>query len=297
MSRMLTERVLDRLWREAGQRLGKDLHCADLAHEEDGRESISGNMPWARVCASYAHGSIESRQFRRLKAVRSVVETVGITEARHYAARIREWAAGWLDHPQVRAIDDWGDPIRCPAILLGTSRAFSPTTLRYLATALWLKRSGKLPPNSEILEIGVGFGGLAAMNALVSGSTTVLVDLPQVEQAAVRMMHELGMGEHVVRSTSLGNTDTVQLLVSNYAFSELSSSLQDDYLRDHLTRARHGAMVSNAAVFSDRIGGRTDEEIVRWLNEGGIPALMEDAETQELLTQVDTLCGVHLIHW
>jgi hypothetical protein len=113
--------------------------------------------------------------------VRDVVETVGPVDGRFYAQKIREWGPEWLINEAVIEIDRWGNPIRWPKWLLGTSNSFSPTTLRYLATALWLKRTGYLVQKSNILEIGVGFGGLAAMNAIVSGAVTTLVDLPQVE--------------------------------------------------------------------------------------------------------------------
>jgi hypothetical protein len=254
-------------------------------------------MPWASVCGAYADGTLDGRHFRRLKAVKHVVETVGITEARFYVQRIKEWGPKWLDHPMVLRLDDWGDPIRCPAMLLGTSRPFSPTTLRYLATALWLERSGKMTPGAQIHEIGVGFGGLAAMNAIVSGTTTFLVDLPQVERAAIRMLSELGLNGSAMRANEADRKEDIPLVISNYAFSELSAGLQDDYLAHYLIRAKHGVIVSNAAVFSSHIGGRTDQEIVNWLRGADISVSMEDFRDNDLLTPIDALCDVRLIHW
>jgi hypothetical protein len=226
--------------------------------------------------------------------VNQVVETVGVTEARFYVRRIREWGGEWLGHPKVGILDDWGNPIRCPRLLLGTSRAFSPTTLRYLATALWLQRSGKLAAGSEITEIGVGFGGLAAMNALVSGVSTKLVDLPQVEQAALRMMSENGLAQFASPSARSGPSAS-PLVISNYAFTELSAPLQDEYLDRYLRHARHGIIVSNAAVFAASIGGRNDDDIVAWLRNAGIPAVIE--RENDLLSPIDELCRVSMIHW
>ena len=86
-------------------------------------------------------------------------------------------------------------------------------------------------------------------------------------------------------------------MISNYAFSELSTATQDDYLERYLRHARHGVIVSNAAVFAHHIGGRTDVELVQWLRNARIPASIKDEQTCDLLTPIDALCGVRLIHW
>jgi hypothetical protein len=294
MKRPLMDRIQDRVWREVGQRLALETDVSLMAREGGDDASISGNMPWTKVCSALADGTLDSRDFRRLKAVRQVVETVGPSDARFYAQRIREWGGGWLEDPRVVAFDDWGNPIRCPRLLLGTPKPFSPTTLRYLATALWLQRSHKLPTGSVVLEIGVGFGGLAAMNHLVSESLSVLVDLPQVEQAARRMLEEIGMSGHAEKAKDDSET-SIPLVISNYAFTELSTALQDAYLEKYLKQAAHGMIMSNAGVFASSIGGRTDGELVDWLRDSGIAASLES--DHELLSPTDMLGGVRLIHW
>lgn len=251
-------------------------------------------MPWIDACAAYADGRIDSHDFRRLRAVTSVVETVGLTDARFYAERIREWGGDWLQNPEVKVIDAWGNPIRCPRLLLGTNRAFSPTTLRYLATALWLNREGYINRETRIVEIGVGFGGLTAMNAVVSGAKTFLVDLPQVSRSTLRMLSENNLEGYGIHDGESKPTE-IDLVISNYAFTELSADLQDTYLRQYLLPAKHGVIISNAAVFSTSIKGRDDEQLITWLNAAGIPAIAESSNT--LLSPIDALCGVRMIRW
>lgn len=241
-----------------------------------------------------AEGKLDASRFRRLRAVKNVVETVGLSDARFFANRIHDWGGKWLESPMVAALDDWGDPIRCPRLLLGTHRPYSPTTLRYLATALWLKKSGILPEASWIVEIGVGFGGLAAMNSLVSGTVTTLVDLPQVGRAAMHMLKDCVM-EHAARIADGAPGSDIPLVISNYAFSELSAKVQDEYLINYLLPSERGFIISNAGIFASSIGGRTDDELVAWLNEAGIPAQISD--DCDLLSPIDKLCGVRLIHW
>lgn len=293
MKRRLLDRLQDRAWREAGEFLSS-RHAPRAAAADGPSSSVSGNMPWASACADLADGKLASRNFRRTPAVRDIVETVGATDGRFYAGRIREWDAGWLTDPTVGRIDAWGDPIRWPGFLLGTGKAFSPTTLRYLATALWLKRGGYLEKGSHIAEIGVGFGGLAAMNALVSETVTTLVDLPQVERSAMRMLIDNGLGGHARLGAEHPGTDA-RLVISNYAFTELDASLQKDYFERYLKPAPHGVIISNSAVFAESIRGHSDGELVAWFQAEGLPAKLESAN--DLLSPCDHLCGVTLIHW
>ncbi|MES2922000.1 MAG: hypothetical protein V4819_10650 [Verrucomicrobiota bacterium] len=294
MKRRLLDRIHDRAWREAGEFLSSRRDREVVAETVDQSSSISANMPWVTVCADFADGKLGSHNFRRNPSVRDIVETVGATDGRFYAARIREWDAGWLANRSVLAIDAWGNPIRWPGVLLGTSRAFSPTTLRYLATALWLRRSGYLEKGSQVVEIGVGFGGLAAMNALVSEAVTTLVDLPQVERSAMRMLTDNGLGDYARLGADHPGSDS-RLVISNYAFTELNADLQKEYFDKYLKHSPHGVIISNSAVFADSIQGLPDGELVAWFQAEGLAAKLES--NNDLLSPCDHLSGVNLIHW
>lgn len=256
--------------------------------------SISSSMPWVQAAEIHSNQALPATRFRRLKAVCDVVETVGPVDGRCYARKIRNWEQRLLDAPKVLEIDSWGDPLRWPAALLGTPRAFSPTTLRYLATALWLKRSGFVPPGSRIVEVGVGFGGLAAMNATVSRAHTTFVDLPQVGRLAQCMMDQVGLSEFCGPSGAPQPGDD-WCFISNYAFTELAAPIQDAYLEKWIRHAPRGVIVSNAGIFSKSIGGRSDADLVRLLESAGIQAKMDPSS--DLFSPADGLCGVTLIHW
>lgn len=292
--RRFWHRLQDRVWREYGRVLSLPAaphpSVGDLEHQS----SISEKTPWVLMCSAFAEGGVSSRNFRRTSAIRDIVETVGAIEGRFYARRIGEWGSHWLTDPRIEEIDGWGDPIRWPGLLLGAPHAFSPTTLRYLATALWLKRNGYLTSGARVTEIGVGFGGLAAMNALVSQAYTTLVDLPQVEQAALKMLDENNLAGWASPAKVPDDT-TIDLVVSNYAFTELNSTIQEDYLHKYLKRSTRGVIVSNSSVFAKSIQGRSDEELVSWLRSAGIDAKLD--LTNEILGPGDHLNGVTLIHW
>ncbi|MCW1923549.1 hypothetical protein OKA05_13375 [Luteolibacter arcticus] len=292
MKRRLIDRLHDRLWKEYSVRKTTDNFATTGRAGRHG--SVSGTMAWPDACAILADGESGSHGFRRERAVREVVETLGPSDGRYHARRIRALAPELLADSRLRAVDEWGNPIRWPGLLLGTGVPFSPTTLRYLSHALWLRDHRRVKPGGTVVEIGVGFGGLAAMNAIVSNAHTVLVDLPPVARAALRMLNETSLGEFATSADETGPLDSF-CVVSNYAFTELTSDLQDHYIDRYLRASSTGMIVSNANVFSRSIGGRDDAALVSALQAAGIPAKLE--READLLGPSDHLCGVTLITW
>jgi hypothetical protein len=294
MKRKLIDRIHDRIWSEVGQLLSYHPNLPKVTNGGNESSSISAAMPWADICAAFADGKLNSRNFRRNSAVRDIVETVGAVDGRFYAKKILAWDPDWLGNSKIMEINKWGDPIRWPGLLLGTSEPFSPTTLRYLATALWLKRQGYVKSDTRITEIGVGFGGLTAMNALVSGATTTMVDLPQVENSALKMLTEVGLESHARRDT--GSSDfSADFVISNYAFTELNAEIQSGYFARYIKHSAHGMIISNSSIFASSICGRTDDDLLKWFCAEGLAARLETAN--DLLAPGDALCGVNMILW
>ncbi|MCF7674023.1 MAG: hypothetical protein K9M97_01670 [Akkermansiaceae bacterium] len=288
--RSLTDRLLDRLW--VGYGNWRERRSPSAQHGQGSQtSSVSGTLGWPGACAALADGTITTQAFRQRREVREVVETLGLADGRYFADWIRSLHPAWLVDQDVDRVNQWGNPIRAAGCLLGGGHAFSPTSLRYLAHALWLKQSGLITPAGTVVEIGVGFGGLAAMNALVSKAATLLVDLPEVATAAALMMGENGLGAYVMAAAPVVD----YCLISNYAFTEMSEALQSEYFERYIRGAERGAIISNAAVFAKGIGGRTDEDLVAWFRAEGVPAVAD--RNCEILGPADHLCGVTLIRW
>lgn len=286
------DRILDRTWFEIGRR----VECPGPPPTEDARDSatssVSGTMEWPRACTALADGSWTSSGFRRRRAVRQVVETLAPSDARQFAKWIRTFNPGILDDEQIRRANDWGGPLQAPSWVLGTRSAWSPTSLRYLMHALWLNKSDFVRSSGTMVEVGVGFGGLAAMAALVSRASTMMVDLPEVERAARLQMKELGLSPYVLPQSA---PDADSCFVSNYAFTELSRDTQDHYIEQFARHTRCGVIVSNASMFAEGIGGRNNESLVLRLRESGIPARLLSAAP--ILGPSDVLCANQIIFW
>lgn len=291
--RPITDRLQDRLWTIRAQRKAVDMPSAPGDVSLAG--SISGEMAWPLACTALADGVITSASFRRLRAVMEVVETLGPCDGRHHARLIR--AAGcaeWLERPEVLALSSWGNPLLWPAVLLGTPHPMAPTSLRYLSHALWLRDEGMIVEKAHVAEIGVGYGGLVAMNALVSQASTTIVDLPDVQRAAMTMLAENSLA-HVAAPAATESHTAFDCVISNYAFTELSTAWQDRMLKEFIAGSRHGMILSNARVFSQMIGGRSNGELLAALAQHGIEATCH--ADHPLLSPSDRACGSALIRW
>jgi hypothetical protein len=294
MKKSIIDKAHDRIWRVVTERLTARMPLPADNKTLDDNSSVSAAMEWPLACTALVSGAWTTRNFRKTHAVRQVVETLGPFDGKHFAQWILDHAPEYLMDDRVIAVDTWGNPIRWPACLLRTPRAFSPTTLRYLAHALWLKKEGFVKEGGTIIEIGVGYGGLAAMNALVSKATTIMVDLDPVAKTAMRCMKELGLGEYATTDYRKA-TEGKACFVSNYAFTELSRELQDAYASEWIRHTDCGVILSNAAVFLDHMQSRDNKEIIEMLSTHGLAARVETND--RILCKSDHQHGNALVTW
>lgn len=288
MNRSLQDRLLDRAWVLARTfsrvRQNEILSNAPVAEAS----SISASMDWPKACAAYAGGVWEARKFRRRSPVMQVVETLGLTDGRHFATYILDKYPGLATHEQILLNSRWGDPLEAPGQFTGWPWRCSPTSLRYLAHAVWLKSSGLVPHGGKIVEVGGGFGGLAAMNAVVSAAQTHIVDLTPVVACALKMMKEIRLGSHALHTPPCGG----YTFVSNYAFTELSPEVQDACFEQWIRPSRSGMLISNASHFHQQTGNQQITE--RLLACDMEASCMYD---HPLLGPSDQACGNALITW
>lgn len=206
------------------------------------------------------------KRFRRSLIYRAVLEQLDEEEGRAYLTEI-ELAGSMLSQllPLLRS-DTIGRPYRYSYEPYGP---ISPSTLRYIKVAADL---GELfGPLSEmnIAEIGVGYGGQCRV---VSAAWPVhryeLFDIPEVLALARRFLATAGVDMSMIsesdgRDPQAGNFD---LVVSNYAFSELRRDVQELYFERVVRSSRRGYMTYNhispvewgsltAKEFADRIPG------------------------------------------
>lgn len=209
--------------------------------------------------------------FRRQPIYRSIVETLSAEEGAAYLSMI--------DDPSVRALclasapaDRVGDPQTHPydGVLL------SPTTLRYGKVLCDLRNFfPQFHRMTDIVEIGVGYGGLARLvseyrnQSRAALNRYIGVDLRPVALLARRYLETCGSGANVtfVASEDLPATKC-DLVISNYAFSELGKAVQEDYLARVVGLASSGYLTMNSGLWGAEAFGHdcfTVEELLQRL--------------------------------
>jgi putative sugar O-methyltransferase len=167
----------------------------------------------------------------------------------------------------------------------------SPTTLRYISTAIDICETIRLNKESVVAEIGVGYGGQAAIFERMYGIRNYSAfDLPSVIQLSNLYLNRVNSK---LKFTSTGlssdNNTTWDVVISNYAFSELHRDLQLSYIEHVIAKSKSGYMIMNSG--RSNITGRSEGKLS--LNEirNYIPNLQVKEEVP--LTGPDS----YIIYW
>lgn len=125
----------------------------------------------------------------------------------------------------------------------------SPSTIRYIKIYLEIKRIFDGVKLKRIVEIGGGYGGQARIFSLAEGfQEYVIVDLPEVIELQKKYLSPVPNIKFISAFESnndKSNFIEYDLLISNFAFSELDKRTQDLYLEKYIRRSAHGYMIWN----------------------------------------------------
>jgi len=144
----------------------------------------------------------------------------------------------------LQRLDEFGNPSKNFFSDVGE---FSATTLRYIVIADHIKRIFSLSDDSKIAEIGAGFGGQCfILSQLQPFSKYYIYDLPEVEALIEKMLHELAVDNFTCMPLNSDLTESnIDLVISNYAFSECGRSTQLDYFDRVIKKSTRGYIIYN----------------------------------------------------
>lgn len=222
------------------------------------------HIGFSTLCARSVDSLAIFSKFRSCTSIIDVLDHVTIDQGREYVSFIREKNPTLLENSSLgvaKEIDLIGRPLRWKFSRIGL---MSPTILRYLKVYGDLERLFGPISNLQIAEIGIGFGGQTAITAAMGGVKNFkLYDLPVV----------LELGYKFLNSAKIeGSIDLVDgrnpkecspdLLISNYAFSELTREVQDRYLQSVILNAPRGYITWNSSA-EEKFSGYTLAELLR----------------------------------
>jgi hypothetical protein len=216
--------------------------------------SISDTNEYSKLLRAAAEDSATFSRFRSNSAYLKILDHVTYRQALQYRALV-----DLEDFPQITTefigkFSKIGGPLTFP--FRDLHGEVSTTFFRYLKVTRDLYGLFELGAAPVISEIGVGYGGqVALINQVFPSATFELYDLPEVHAVTAKFLHEIGVntGVHYVDGRDPVPVAS-DLVISNYAFSELAAEVQEQYLTNVILRASSGYLTWN--LLSERnLGG------------------------------------------
>ena len=117
----------------------------------------------------------------------------------------------------------------------------SPTTLRYIKNVLDIENFLNGEKVNNIVEIGGGYGGLCRIiDSYLGFENYMILDLPEVNKLSQKYLRNFeGTYEKVTQVfyDEISSVENIDILISNYAFSECSFDLQEAYYTGVISNA------------------------------------------------------------
>jgi putative sugar O-methyltransferase len=131
------------------------------------------------------------------------------------------------------------------------NKTISPTTLRYIKIAGDIKKIFKDQVIKNIVEIGCGYGGqYLILDKIVKIDKYLLIDLHEVTKLIEKYLecHLLKSTYETKTINRISYDKSYDLVISNYAFSELPVETQLICIKKILLKSKNGYMLMNSGL-------------------------------------------------
>lgn len=255
----------------------------------EGNRSLSDDGSYTDACEEAAHNQNSFNNFKRDPRYTRILEHVSTELGLKYLDKIKDQTPEFLDKFELFKKND----------LLGNSSQeeypvvgmISPSTLRYIKILSDIVKLFGDIEYDKIAEIGAGYGGQMLVNdQIINCSEHHLFDLPPV-LALISKYLECHVLNGSYKTCTLNNHNGKQkydLVISNYAFSELPSQLQKKYISKILKNSKRGYLIMNSGMSSSPFQGD-------FLSTDQLKELLPDIEI--IKEEPETASGNYLVIW
>lgn len=206
-------------------------------------ESQNGTYP--QLCLLAAQNDTIFNTFRRHPAYRAIVETLWYEAGKLFLQEINTKYPHLLPYfKKICAEDVVGSP---QSYLYPQIGIISPNVLRYIKIVGDLIEEFGSLTQFNILEIGGGYGGQCkAINDICGFKNYTIIDLQEVTPLISRYLSHFSI-QNITTINSNDNFIQKQydLVISNYAFSEINRKEQQLYIEAFIKQVPYGYMVYN----------------------------------------------------
>ena len=207
--------------------------------------SASDFNDYTSYCQKAAEDPEVFAHFKASGIYQIVLEHLNYDQGNQFLNLILEQSPEFLSRIEsFRRNDHIGDPTVFVYPQVGK---ISPSTLRYIKIASDLTLLFGDLNGASIIEIGGGYGGQCKIiSDLYNFKKYTIVDLPGPLALTKKYLEAQGVKN--VEYKTFDETiydETFDLLISNYAYTECNSEMQEKYDREILSRSSKGYMISS----------------------------------------------------
>lgn len=213
--------------------------------------SITDNGVFPNFCQIAALSPSAFADFRSTHTCCQIIESVSQAQGIQYLQKILEQNPDFLAYKEQFAKGD----------LIGKPKTYffpeighlSPTTLRYIKIASDLKKHFGSLEQMTIVEIGGAYGGQCKVNTdIFQYKQYIIIDLPGPLALTKKFLEKAGV-KNIIYLTPNDPlpTQEIDLLISNFSYSELYEPARKHYLENIITHAKRGYMICNINISPD----------------------------------------------
>jgi len=195
------------------------------------QKSDSDSTPYSDFVSATVRDDKKLDKFRRAYSYRMILEHVDFKLGYEYLSRLTPTTiAFYLNDPTLKNLSKVGSPRVYYYPQLGW---ISPTVIRYLYVTQRVLDLFSSKGVQKVGEIGIGFGGQFAITSKSLPLTEYsLYDLPVVLTLAEKAIGKANLLNGSFKQQSIDPVvpNSFDLVISNYAFSELPADVQRDYI-------------------------------------------------------------------
>ena len=229
-----------------------------------GDSSVSDSSGYLQIIANAVDDEESFAKFRSNREYRQILEHVSKSQGYEYLRKIMLSTSELKKLiSEVSFLNTCGLPLVYFYPRLGF---LSPTTLRYCKVFDELNRLFPNMAQMNIAEIGGGFGGQAAVLRKLSGfKSYTIYDLPEVHELQSRFLKANNSDSGVLYADGrLAPSGKFDLVISNYAVSELQRELQVAYFKNVVKSSTRGYLTWNL-ISQNRLGGLSVNEVLQYI--------------------------------
>jgi hypothetical protein len=246
------------------------------------------NSDYIRVCELASQNDLYFSSFKSNKSYNEILEHTSIELGKLYLKNIKENFPEYIDYiDQFKLNDTLGHSGISDTFLL--TENISPSTLRYIKVAsdiynIFYKNKKIDLNNKTIIEIGCGYGGQCfILSQIFDFKDYFIVDIPEAQSLTQKYLNKLNTRCHIISIKDLPKISRqYDLVISNYAYSELDIEFQDFYYDNIITKSLHGYFTLNFISHLFQINSYSKKDLLIKLNNFKmITELQEDPKSFE----------------